>query len=93
MENPYAAKNTTELLNYCNEKYEGAIVKVEDLTKTVETEIAVGDAVLKFYLNTSIIPDFSSLDWSNPDDEIDGTLVINILQTEEHPNNGKEDIS
>lgn len=91
--NPYAAKNTNELLNYCNEKYEGAIVKVQDLTKTVETEIAVGDAISKLYFNTSITPDFSGLDWSNPDKEIDGILVINILQSEEHFNSGEEDIS
>ena len=91
--NPYVAKNTTELLNYCNGKYENAIVKVEDLTKTVETEIAVGDAISKLYFNTSITPDFSNLNWSNPDYERDGILVINILQSEEHFNNGEEDIS
>ena len=61
VDNPYAAKNTTELLNYCNGKYENAIVKVEDLTKTVETEIAVGDAISKLYFNTSITPNFSNL--------------------------------
>lgn len=93
VDNPYAAKNTTELLNYCNGKYENAIVKVEDLTKTVETEIAVGDAISKLYFNTSITPDFSNLNWSNPDYERDGILVINILQSEEHFNNGEEDIS
>lgn len=91
--NPYMAKNTTELLNYCNGKYENAIVKVEDLTKTVETEIAVGDAISKLYFNTSITPNFSNLNWSNPDYERDGILVINILQSEEHFNNGEEDIS
>lgn len=93
VDNPYTAKNTTELLNYCNGKYENAIVKVEDLTKTVETEIAVGDAISKFYFNTSITPNFSNLNWSNPDYERDGILVINILQSEEHFNNGEEDIS
>lgn len=91
--NPYIAKNTTELLNYCNEKYEGAIVKVEDLTKTVQREIAIGDTISKLYLNTSITPDFSSLDWSNPDDNLDGTLVINILQSEEHFSSNSEDIN
>ena len=93
VDNPYAAKNTTELLNYCNGKYENAIVKVEDLTKTVETEIAVGDAISKLYLNTSITPNFSNLNWSNPDYERDGILVINILQSEEHFNNGGDDIN
>lgn len=93
VDNPYTAKNTTELLNYCNGKYENAIVKVEDLTKTVETEIAVGDAISKLYFNTSITPNFSNLNWSNPDYERDGILVINILQSEEHFNNGEEDIS
>lgn len=93
VDNPYTAKNTTELLNYCNGKYENAIVKVEDLTKTVETEIAVGDTISKLYFNTSITPNFSNLNWSNPDYERDGILVINILQSEEHFNNGEEDIS
>lgn len=91
--NPYVGKNTTELLNYCNGKYENAIVKVEDLTKTVETEIAIGDAISKLYLNTSIIPNFSNLNWSNPDDNLDGTLVINILQSEEHFSGNSEDIN
>ena len=91
--NPYAAKNTNELLNYCNEKYEGAIVKVEDLTKTVETEIAVGDAISKLYLNTSITPDFSSLDWNKPDETTDGGLIINILQSEEHFSDNTENLA
>ena len=59
----------------------------------METEIAVGDAISKLYFNTSITPDFSNLNWSNPDYERDGILVINILQSEEHFNNGEEDIS
>lgn len=55
--------------------------------------IEIGDKLTKFYFDTAKTPDFSSLDWMNPDYiDNNNNPLINIIQSEEHYNDGKEDI-
>lgn len=55
--------------------------------------IEIGDKLTKFYFDTAKTPDFSSFDWTNPDDiDNNNNPLINIIQSEEHYNDGKEDI-
>lgn len=55
--------------------------------------IEIGDRLTKFYFDTAKTPDFSSFDWTNPDYiDNNNNPLINIIQSEEHYNDGKEDI-
>lgn len=55
--------------------------------------IEIGDKLTKFYFDTAKTPDFSSFDWTNPDYiDNNNNPLINIIQSEEHYNDGKEDI-
>lgn len=81
--------------SYLTEENVGRILKYvgkEEMPGGGQAPIEIGDKLTKFYFDTTKTPDFSSFDWTNPDVISGSNALINIIQSEEHYNDGTEDI-
>lgn len=84
-----------EMDSYLTEGNVGRILKYvgeEEIPGGGQAPIEIGDKLAKLYFNTAKTPDFSSLDWANPDVYADVIPVINIIRSEEHYSDGEEDL-
>lgn len=87
LDNKATVLSTSEGVDYQIKEESGGTAQVP------VNPIEIGDRLTKFYFDTTKTPDFSSFDWTNPDYiDNNNNPLINIIQSEEHYNDGKEDI-
>lgn len=87
LDNKATVLSTSEGVDYQIKEESGGTAQVS------VNPIEIGDKLTKFYFDTAKTPDFSSFDWTNPDYiDNNNNPLINIIQSEEHYNDGKEDI-